>query len=372
MYEHLLVRTRRHWDYSPPDRMPSHESIKLPSEYDTLHVGIALYDPTKRTILDANERFEAILGYTTDQLRDLSVGTYTANTYPHSEPAFRDRLQASAAGGSQQFTWRVKRADGELIWVKIRLSQQRLAGRSFVRAEMRDITDYYETHHRAELFWRLLRHNMRNEANIILGNTNRIKAHTESDLLQDAATTIQARVENLSGVTESVKEIEQAVTNTDTQYVRRNATAAVRAVVEGIATDYPAAEITLEERAEMGVNVDDAFTHALRHALENAIVHSNEAEPVVAVSVGPSPNTGRVEICITDTNPAIPDDELKALIAPTETTSTSHGSGVGLFVMKWCVESLGGEIAFKTREPQGNTVYIYLPPKTPPEEDADP
>lgn len=109
-----------------------------------------------------------------------------------------------------------------------------------------------------------------------------------------------------------------------------------------------------------------AFTHALTAALENAIVHSDEAEPVVEVSIGPSPNTGRVEICIKDANPPIPEDELEALFKPTETTSTYHGTGVGLFVMKWCVESLGGEIKFETREPRGNAIYFYLPPKTPP------
>ena len=350
--------------------MPSQMSPTLPSAYDTLHIGIALYDPSDGTVLDANERFETVLGYTTDQLRDLSIETYTANTYPHSESTFRDRLQASASGVPKQFTWRVKRADGELLWVKIQLSRQRLADRSVVRAELRDITDYYETYHRAELFWRMLRHNIRNETNIILGYMNRIRAHTESHLMRDAATTIQARVENLSGMTESVKEIKQAVTNTETQRVRRHATAAVRAVVNGIMTDYPSAAITLQEHAEMGIDVDEAFPHALRHALENAIVHSDEEEPVVDVSIGPSPNTGRVEICISDTNPVIPDDELKALSTPTETTNTSHGSGVGLFVMKWCVESLGGEIKFEPREPQGNAVCMYLPPKSPPDEEA--
>lgn len=37
-------------------------------------------------------------------------------------------------------------------------------------------------------------------------------------------------------------------------------------------------------------------------------------------------------------------DEIDALSAPSEITSTSHGSGVGLFVITWSVESLGGEI----------------------------
>lgn len=351
--------------------MLSEQGIELPSAYDTLNIGIALYDPAEGTILDANDRFETILGYPTERLCELTVDAYTANTYPHSASEFRDRLQASAAGDPQQFTWRVKRADGELIWVQIDLSQQRLSGQSCVCAELRNITDYYETHHRAELFWRLLRHNLRNEATIIVGNAAQISAHTEADPIQETAATIQARGENLGEMADSVKEIEQAVADTETQRVRRHATAAVRDVVSEVQTAYPAAEITLKERAEMGINVDDAFVYALRHALENAIVHSDETEPVVDVSIGPSPNTGRVEICITDTNPPIPEEELEALFTPTETTNTSHGSGTGLFVMKWCIESLKGEIKFETRDLEGNAVYFYLPPKTLPDENTE-
>jgi signal transduction histidine kinase len=165
----------------------------------------------------------------------------------------------------------------------------------------------------------------------------------------------------------SVEEIEQAVADTDTQRVRRHATSAVREGVDEIVTDYPTAGITIDEREKMGIHVDDAFTHAVTHAVENAIVHSTESEPVVEVSIGPSPNTGRVEIRIKDTNPPIPDDELTALFTPTDTTNTSHGSGVGLFVMKWCIESLGGEMKVERRHPQGNTIYFYLPPKAPPD-----
>lgn len=236
--------------------MSSQKEIALPPEYNTLDTGIALYDPAEGTILGANERFEALLGYTTNRLRDLSIETYTANTYPYSEQEFCDRLQASVAGTPQQFTWRAKRADGELIWIQIHLSRQQLASQTCIRAEARDITTHYETRHREELFWRVLRHNMRNEATIILGNTDQIRSHAETDLVQNAAATIQARTKNLGAIADSVKEIEQAASNTDTQYVHRLATAAVRDVVNGVVDDHPAVEITLEERAEMGIHVN--------------------------------------------------------------------------------------------------------------------
>jgi hypothetical protein len=35
--------------------------------------------------------------------------------------------------------------------------------------------------------------------------------------------------------------------------------------------------------------------------------------------------------------------------------------------MKWCVESLGGEVRFERSE-KGNDVYFYLPPEASPDE----
>ncbi|MCU4719109.1 PAS domain-containing sensor histidine kinase [Halapricum hydrolyticum] len=342
------------------------KATKLSSVYDTLHVGIALYDPETGTILDANDHLETLTGYASEELRRLSVSAYTANTYPHSEAKFKSRLRTCLADGPIQFTWRMKRADGELIWVQVHLSPQTVPGGDAVRVEVRDITDYYETHHRAELFWRMLRHNLRNEATIIGGHVDRIEASAEAESVRDVLATVRSRVERLGRMAESVSEIEQAVSQTDTQRIRRHVTEAVRDTVERVTAAYPAANVTVTERKEMWIHADDAFMHALTHALENAIVHSDASEPVVEVTVGPSPNTGRVEIRIVDSNSPIPDNEIDALSGPADIQDTSHGSGVGLFVMKWCIESLGGEIKFDRSDSRGNTVYFYLPPKSPP------
>jgi signal transduction histidine kinase len=102
-------------------------------------------------------------------------------------------------------------------------------------------------------------------------------------------------------------------------------------------------------------------------SVRTCCIHSASlSEPTVSIRIDESPNTGRVEIKISDTGPPIPQMELTALDEYSETTSTTHGSGVGLFVMKWCVEALGGELRFAEKRPRGNSVYVYLPPKADP------
>lgn len=94
------------------------------------------------------------------------MNTCTANTHPQFRSEFRDRLRASATGDSQRFIRRAIRADSELVWLQLYVSQQRFSERDCVTAEGRDITDHYESRHWAGLFWRILRHNLRNEAAI--------------------------------------------------------------------------------------------------------------------------------------------------------------------------------------------------------------
>jgi len=335
-----------------------------------LHTGVAIYDPDSGAILDANERVERVLGYPLDRLRGLSVADYTANTYPHTESEFHDRLSAAADGTSQQFMWRAKRADGELIWIQVFVSRRRSLADRRVHAEMRDITPHYESHHRAELFWRVLRHNLRNEATIIIGCAEQAMRNTDDRSHDDILSTIRTRGEKLGSIATSVKQIERAVTERQTDVARRSAASAVRDVVDRVRAERPDPDVRVTERKRMWIDVNDAFDYALSHAVENAIVHGTDGSPVVEVDVGPSPNTGRAEIRVKDTNAPIPSEEITALFSPTVTTSTSHGSGIGLFVMKWCVESLGGEVSFETRESRGNAVCLLLPPKQPPNETA--
>lgn len=344
--------------------MSAESAIELPPGYDTLHVGIALYDPETATILAANQRAEDIFGYPIDALRDLPVTRYTANTYSFSESQFGNRLSAAAEGSRQEFVWRVKRADGELIWVRVYLSRESRNGPVYVRAELRDITADYNTRHREELFWRLLRHNLRNKANVISGHAREITTTATEQGIQTDAERIQTVAMELGEIADSVREIQQAVDRSESGRRRHRATAAVRDVVDELLEAYPDVEIAVTEREEMWIDVDRAFAHALTHAIENAIVHSDDGTPTVEVIIGPSANTGRVEIRIEDRNPVIEDVELDALFHHEDTTSLSHGSGVGLFVMKWCIESLGGEIRFERRDPRGNTVRFYLPSKT--------
>jgi PAS domain S-box-containing protein len=350
---------------------PARDGVSLPDELQDLQIGIVVHDPKTGAMLDANRRLEGLYGYTAAELRELTVEEISANTYSYTQEAAQRRISAAAEGTPQAFEWRIKRADGELRWVSVHLTRITIDGRNLVLGEVTDITEYKHNDRRVRLFYRLLRHNLRNDLNVIMGFASHIESTAKTEAAETAARKIDTAASDLCRVAESVKQIESTITRQRASWQRRPAAGVVGEIVDGVEPADVADHIEIQERTEMWIAVDEAFDHALTHAIENAIVHADCPEPTVDVVIDESPNTGRVEIRIEDEGPPIPRMEIEALDEYTETTATSHGSGVGLFVMKWCIESLGGELKIERRGSRGNTVYFYLPPKAPPNSSAD-
>lgn len=350
--------------------MPVHASNSLPAEYEQLQIGVALYDPETAVVLDTNTRLESLFGYPTATLKRLSVDEYSANTYDSSGTRLRQRFRDAADGEPQTFRWRVKRADGTLVWVQVHLSAISVSGERRVLAEVRDVEAYTTANKRIALLSRIIRHNLRNDLTVIAGRAEQLGSDTAPKRRRTHTGKIKQKVSEIERMTESVRQIERATSPGHGHRERKRTATAAESVAETVRRRYPDATVTVVESTEMWFRVDRTFSQALCHAAENGIVHADRSDPTVTISVEESPNTGRVAIRIVDDCPPIPSVEIDALDAPGENESTAHGTGVGLFVMKWSIESLGGEITFERSTDSGNVVTFYLPPATPPESDG--
>ena len=356
----------------PNRRSPADQPTpQLPAAFTDLHVGIAVHDPSSGRIVDANDALERLYGYTTAELRAMDLSAVSANTYGDSQHEFTRRVRTATTGSPQTFEWRIKRQDGQLRWVEITLTTQPHDGVTYVRAEVTEITNHKHNDRRMSLLQRVLRHNLRNEISVISGFADQLTDPASTIPVDICGAKITTAAQKLSRVVESMKQIEETITTDSTAHARRSVKSAVDRVAADVRRAYPAATIRVTEHTALWVDVNKAFDHAIRHALENGIEHADRDAPTVTVEIDESPNTGRVEIRIDDEGPPIPPMELYALDDHHKTTPTCHGSGCGLFVMKWCLESLGGELRIEPASECGNSVYFYLPPKSPPDGDAN-
>jgi signal transduction histidine kinase len=216
----------------------------------------------------------------------------------------------------------------------------------------RDVTDRRTREQRLTVLNRVLRHNVRNELDVVLAHADRIDDEQLRDGIRDSATDLielgnkARRAEDLmtavTGSTEPVDLVDVA-----------------KDVVEQFRDEDRAGEIVLSSREEVTVSSHRRVIREVVYELvDNALTHTGEASPRVEVAVRDG-DDAVAEIAVTDTGPGIPDRERQILAEKTE-TPLEHGQGLGLWFVNWGVTQLGGVLAFDENDPEGSVVTIRL------------
>jgi len=123
-------------------------------------------------------------------------------------------------------------------------------------------------------------------------------------------------------------------------------------------------KIGIDIRAGLTVRADgELLVRALSNLLRNAIRHGGETGPV---EIGASEEAGMVSIRVADSGPGVPEEELPKLFdafyrLDSARTRETGGVGLGLTIVKTCVESCLGTVVARNREPHGLEVVIRLP-----------
>jgi signal transduction histidine kinase len=136
------------------------------------------------------------------------------------------------------------------------------------------------------------------------------------------------------------------------------------AVIKRRTRDLDGATVRTDLR-EATVYGSNALGMAIDELLENAIEHNDTADPTVRITVdaGSGSNASGdqfVTLEIADDGPGLPEMERQVFEAGSE-TPLQHSSGLGLWLARWVVEDLGGEITVDDREPRGTVVRLRLP-----------
>ncbi|MFC7174672.1 sensor histidine kinase [Haloplanus litoreus] len=106
-----------------------------------------------------------------------------------------------------------------------------------------------------------------------------------------------------------------------------------------------------------------ANRHALRVAVDelvdNAFEHSTDDDPTVTLSVTERTD-GTIQLGVADRGEGIPEME-REVIVDGEERPLKHGSGLGLWIVKWLVTPIGGSIEIEDNDPSGAVVSIVFP-----------
>ncbi|MUW14353.1 HAMP domain-containing protein [Halorubrum sp. CBA1125] len=197
---------------------------------------------------------------------------------------------------------------------------------------------------RLEVFNRVLRHNLRNQLDVI-------NSHAEALDDTEHREAILAATETLATVGTRARRIDHILSK-DRQPTPVDLADRIEAVLDDVETDDVTVTTSLPDDTAV-VTDAETLTAVLRSPLENAVTYADSS---VAVSVASTDAGCTIEIA--DDGPGIPAVELESLAAERE-TSLQHSRGLGLWELKWGVDKLDGDLSFATDG--GTTVTIRLP-----------
>ncbi|MFB6179973.1 MAG: PAS domain S-box protein [Halorientalis sp.] len=218
-----------------------------------------------------------------------------------------------------------------------------------------DITAVKHRDQQLQVLERVLRHNLQNKLNVVLGFAEAIASHTTGET-KDQADRIITAANDLIALSAKEKRIVALINNS---YDRRSIdlSSQLQACVDAFRDGFPNAQITADIPPDQSVSAVPAIDRAVVEVIENAIKHS-DGSPEIAVSVTSSGE--QVIISIRDDNARIPDLERSVLQGNVEIDQLSHSRGLGLWLASWVVTRSGGSITFADTR-TGNDVQITLP-----------
>lgn len=207
-----------------------------------------------------------------------------------------------------------------------------------------------------QILTRYLRHNLRNDLNIILGYGEMVASdETLSDGQVQMAERIVETAERLREKSDTARQY-STLLQQNVALSSYDLSAVVKESIRTISKRYPDVKFdtdvpeTCEIRARTGVR------DAVEELIENAAKHNDAASPHVHVQLR---NSNGARLVIEDNGPGISELEL-ATLEKGEETPLSHSQGIGLWLSKWVIESIDGQLSFDRLDP-GTRVTVEFP-----------
>jgi signal transduction histidine kinase len=226
-----------------------------------------------------------------------------------------------------------------------------------------DITDRRRRERYFRVVNRILRHNLRNELNVVFGFASEISNEADDERIADYAERIATTGKRLADLAEGAAGIRRVVEEgTVRDPVPVSVGRVAGAVREEYAERFPEARIDVSVRDDIVVRGDERLEEAIEHLVENAVVHSRSDAARVAVTAERHPDAGVVAVHVADDGPGVPYGVRGVITGEMEVTQLTHNTGIGLWIVAWIAEAYGGEVAFGPGiDGEGTTVTLRLP-----------
>ncbi|MFC4407237.1 PAS domain S-box protein [Haloarchaeobius iranensis] len=323
---------------------------------DEADIGISIAEAggDSNPLLYVNEGFERVTGYGADEAlgRDCRFLQGEA-TDPDRVATLREHIDAEEPVLVELINYR---EDGTPFWNQVQVSPVEDDDGEVTQflGFQTDITERKRTEQLVQLLNRVLRHNLRNDMNALLGFGDLLREGTGEPTA--VGSRIVSTAESLVHLTEQARELERYA-RYERDPRRLDTDAMLAALVDEQRERFPDATVELDCRTERAVCAGVELEQALTELVENGLKHDPSSAPCVRVTAA---DEGDWVVCtVADDGPGI--DEMEAhVISKGQESALEHGSGLGLWLVNWIVTRYGGSFQIRGGD-DGTVATVRLP-----------
>ena len=206
---------------------------------------------------------------------------------------------------------------------------------------------------------RLLRHDLRNELNLLYGYLDGAKSNTDDPDALDALDRAEDQVEQIVGRSNRIRQLREILEQSyDAETTSTPLDSLLESCVRRARKRYPDAEITLGDVPSVRLYADELLPLALDEIVENAVVHNDAETPRVVVDAVDRETD--VIIRISDNGPGVPPDQVDLIFGREDVDALHHGTGLGLFMVDCIVTNYDGTVWAEQSDSGGAQFVVRL------------
>ncbi|WP_277555941.1 PAS domain S-box protein [Halobaculum limi] len=308
----------------------------------------------------ANPAFESVFGLSTDEVHGASINDLIVpRELLEAAHEFDEAVRVGAQFGAEvQRSTEQGRLDFLLRGIPYTHDETECAFAVYT-----DITEQRERERYLQILNRVLRHNLRNDLNVVMGIGEHIAESIDDADLGSSARVLTEKARKATTLSEKAKRIEQVLGTRGRKMEQVNLSRSLARVIEAQRSRFPDAEITADVPHEVYVqrNQDVDVRRAFVELVENAIEHNARSDARLHVDViGHDDGGDTTCVRFTDNGPGIPASEWSVITGGQEISQLTHASGLGLWLTRWLAEAHDGRLLREQTDGPGSMVVLEL------------
>jgi len=316
------------------ERLPVPRRVARDIVVEQMDDGVVVIDGCGE-IVDVNDRAATLLGEP-----EALVGAPAERHVPEYGVAFDEGETIAVASRGR--------------WLKVRVTPirngcDRITGRVAV---LRDVTDRRHRQQRLDVLNRVLRHNLRNEINVVYGFADRLDDASDDDV----AGMIKETASGIVELADKAREVERILDEANADGEPIDLLAALDCALGEIEANVDGATIELERPGRSGVYAHRIVEPIVANLVENVLRNAETDDPSVGVRVAAVGDDVRIDVAAegADVQPA----ELSAVRDGSE-TQLDHANGLRLWLVVWGTRRIGGSVTFHTEDDDAVVTFRF-------------